>query len=184
MSKAVKKVPIMSEAAERFMATEGMVQWLNCVLLQAARIAAATQGQKAAMFDPSRRRAAVLAFHSECHFFAIAAYKVIEHRKWAADLGLFSEVDFTGLDGFSEQDIRDLRNMREHQVDYFRGLGVAKDRWVAETPEYRADASTYSLGKIGGRLDWAAFAKAVETIVPHALASPSPPLTSDIASAG
>jgi len=64
--------------------------------------------------------------------------------------------------------------MREHVVDYFKGEGLASDRWVVETPEYKADASTYNGTMIGGRLDWGKFAAAAERLLPKLLAQPIP----------
>jgi hypothetical protein len=92
---------------------------------------------------------AVLNFHTECHFFAVAAYKLNEYRKWILGCGLCTTVDFSEINAFSEQDIKDLRDMREHVVNYFRGEGFAPDRWVVETPEYKADGSRWSSGRSG-----------------------------------
>ena len=74
----------------------------------------------------------------------------------------------------SAQGIRDLRNMREHIVDYFWGAGNARDRWMVETPEYKADASSVVGTIIGGRLDWIAFGVAAERLLPQLLAEPIP----------
>jgi hypothetical protein len=120
------------------------------------------------------RREAVLASHTEDHFFAIAAYKLIEYRDWVLTFGLCASVDFSEIDQFSKQAIRDLRNMREHVVEYFQGAGRASDRWVVETPEYKADASSVVGTMIGGRLDWVKFAAAAERLLPILLEQPIP----------
>jgi hypothetical protein len=70
--------------------------------------------------------------------------------------------------------IRDLRNMREHIVDYFTGAGNARNRWVVETPEYKADASSVVGTMIGGRLDWIALGGAAERLLPQLLAERIP----------
>ena len=134
----------MTPDEERFMAFEGLVQWTQAVVTQSARVSAARERQSSLGMTsaPPQRRQATHAFHSECHFFAIAAHKLLEYREWVLTFGLCSSVDFSELAQFSAQDIRDLRNMREHVVDYFRGAGNAHDRWTVETPEYRADASS------------------------------------------
>jgi hypothetical protein len=44
--------------------------------------------------------------------------------------------------------------MREHVVDYFKGEGLEKDRWMIDTLEFSADASSVVGNMIGGRLDW------------------------------
>lgn len=67
----------------------------------------------------------MLNFYSQSHLFVIVAYKLIEYRKWASTFGLCATVDFSEIDAFSEEDVRDLRNMREHVVEYFQGRGHA-----------------------------------------------------------
>ena len=104
----------------------------------------------------------------------IAANKVFEHREWAVSFGLYANVDFSELDQFSESDIRDLRNMREHVIDYFQGRGRDKDRWQVETSEFKADASSVINTMIGGRLDWARFTAVAEKLLPVLLAEPIP----------
>jgi len=122
----------------------------------------------------TRSHQAVLAFHSECHFFAIAAHKLLEFREWVLTFGLCASVDFSEVDRFSEQDIRDLRDMREHVVDCFTGKGWVPDRWAVETPDFRADAPSVVETVIGGRLDWIAFGAAAERLLPQLLAEPVP----------
>jgi hypothetical protein len=100
--------------------------------------------------------------------------QVIEYRKWSSTFGPSATVDFSEIDAFSEQDIRDLRNMREHVVDYFQGHGLAAQRWFAETPDFKADASSVIGTMIGGRLDWIKFAAAAERLLPKLLAEPIP----------
>lgn len=64
--------------------------------------------------------------------------------------------------------------MREHVVDYFQGHGLAAQRWFAETPDFKADASSVIGTMIGGRLDWIKFAAAAERLLPKLLAEPIP----------
>lgn len=164
----------MSADQERFMAFEGLIQWTQAVITQSRRVSGARDQQREAIQNSVTRRQAVLAFHAECHFFVIAAYKLLEYRKWASTFGLCAAVDFGEIDGFSEQDVRDLRNMREHVVEYFQGGGRASDRWSVETPEFKADASSVVETMIGGRLDWIKFAAAAEKLLPKLLAEPIP----------
>jgi hypothetical protein len=155
------------------MAFEGLVQWTQAVVAQSARVSAADDHQMSvlgATRTPAQRRQAVLAFHSECHFFAVAAYKLLEFRDWVLTFGLCASVNFAEIDRFSEQDIRDLRDMREHVVDYFTGIGWFPDRWVAGD----SDASSRNGTVIGGRLDWVAFGAAAERLLPQLLAEPVP----------
>jgi hypothetical protein len=177
MAKSPKiKIPIMTPDEERFMAFEGLGQWTQAVVTQSARVSAA-QGRRSSFgmtSSPAPRRQAIHAFHSECHFFVVAAYKLLEFKDWVLTFGLCASVDFAEIDGFPAQDIRELRNMREHVVEYFRGAGNARDRWMVETPEYRADASSVIGTLIGGRLDWIAFGAAAERLLPQLLAEPIP----------
>src|SRR5258707_284533 len=97
------KMPIMPPAAERYMAFEGLVQWTEAVIVQAQRIkhALARYGDEEFMRDAVVRRRCILATHSECHFFAIAALKLLEYRKWSCSFGLCTGIDFRELDQFS-----------------------------------------------------------------------------------
>jgi hypothetical protein len=166
------KTPIMTPDQERFMAFEGLVQWTQAVVTQSARVSEARDRQSSLGLTstPLQRRQATHAFHTECHFFAIAAHKLLEYREWVRTFGLCATVDFGEIAQFSAQDIRDLRNMREHVLDYFTGAGNAHDRWTLETPEYRADASSVVGTMIGGRLDWVAFGSAAARLLRRRLA--------------
>ncbi|CAJ0892706.1 hypothetical protein AMST5_04242 [freshwater sediment metagenome] len=171
---AITQAPIMSPEAERFMAFEGLVQWVQAVVTQSERVSAASERLRSTPQNPLGHRAAIHEFHSECHYFAIAAHKVFEFRDWVLTFGPLGSVDFAELSQFVERDIRDLRNMREHVVDYFKGEGRSHSRWVFETPVYRADASSVVGTMIGGRLDWIAFGDAAKRLLPKLQAEPIP----------
>ena len=158
------------------MALEGLVQWAHDVVEQGRRLgdALAEQTTALASHDPAARRHSIHAVHAACHHFVIAAYKLLEHREWADGHGLCADIDFCEIDQFPKDGIRDLRNMREHQIHYFRGQGRSSTRWLIETPEYRTDASSLVGSMIGGRLDWINFAAAVERLVPVLRALPIP----------
>lgn len=158
------------------MAFEGLVQWTQAVVIQSARVSAAGEGQAAFGMagTAAQRRLGFHAFHAECHLFAVTAHQMLEFRDWVLTFGLCASVNFSEIEKFSAQDIRDLRNMREHVVDYFRGIGNAPNRWMIETPEYKADASSAVGSLIGGRLDWIAFGAAAERLLPQLLAEPVP----------
>jgi hypothetical protein len=171
-----KTVPIMSLAAERFMAFEGLLEWTSAVIIQAERIADAHKQHRDALkgHDQNLLHLANLQVHTECHFFATAAYNLVEHRKWVVGHGLCKNVDFSALDQFSEKDIRDLRDMRVHQIDYFKGRGRVRERWTKKTPNYKADASSLVGTLIGGRLDWVLFSQAARSLLPVLLKEPAP----------
>jgi hypothetical protein len=98
----------------------------------------------------------------------------LEFRRWVRKLGLCKTVEFKEVDKFNTRRTRDLRNMREHVVEYFQGGGYDKDRWRIETPEYKADASAMVGNMIGGRLDYKAFSAAAERLLPLLLAQQLP----------
>jgi hypothetical protein len=166
-----KQVPIMSEAEERYMAFEGLVQWTAAAISAGRRIA---EGPAACAADHQQRRLSAAQMRTEHHFFVIASHKVLEHRDWIQDLGLCGAVDFSVLDQFDVSHVRDLRNMREHVIDYFKGIGRDKDRWKVDTPEFIADASACVGTIIGGRLDWKLFTEACERLLPLLLSEPIP----------
>ena len=124
--------------------------------------------------SPEERQAALHAIHSEADFFVTAASRLLAYRKWVGALGLCKHVDFSEIDQFDTDNTRDLRNMREHVVDYFQGAGHDQDRWMIETPEYKADASSMINTMIGGRLDWKAFSEAAVRLRPQILKEPMP----------
>jgi hypothetical protein len=190
MAKSSKiKIPIMTPDEERFMAFEGLVQWTDAVVTQSARVSEAdARLSSSCALRPStpqrrleatkQRHQAIHAFHTECHFFAIAAYKLLEYRDWVRTFGLCASVDFGEVAQFSERDIRDLRDMREHVVGYFSGIGWFPEQWAAGD----SDPSSRNGTVIGGRLDWVAFGAAAERLLPQLLAEPIPYPTRELPS--
>jgi hypothetical protein len=169
-----KTAPIMSKDEECFMAFTGLIQWTQGVVFQSKRVIAASEQLAKCASNPEPLPEAIYASHSEEHYFVIAAYKVIEYRQWVRSLGLCNGADFSEIDSFSRQDLKDLRNMREHIVEYFQGKGNEKTRWYIETPEYRADASCTVGTMIGGRLDYVRFTGAAERLLSKLLKQPIP----------
>jgi hypothetical protein len=108
----------MTRDEEKFLSLDGLVQWTSAVITQADRLAQA----RISVCTPETFRLTAAALRTETDLFVAAAWKVFEFRKWVSALGLSLSVDFSEIDRFDTQDIRDLRNMREHVVDYFRGL--------------------------------------------------------------
>lgn len=170
-----KTVPIMSKDDERFMAFCGLVQWTRGVIHQSKRIVEATNMFH--LLDHNRdfdHVALADALHCEHHYFVVASNKLIEHRHWVQDLDLCKAIDFTEIDSFPKRDIKDLRNMREHIVDYFQGNGRDKTRWYVETPEYKSDASSCMGTNIGGRLDYVKFTEAATRLLQALINHPIP----------
>jgi hypothetical protein len=173
----------LSAEAERFMIFEGVVQWTQAVVIQSGLTSAAQAAQSLpeTVRNPPVRRLATLNFHAECHYFAVAADMFWEFRKRAEELGLFPTVDFSEIDGFPwRPDHRDVRNMRTHITEYFETEGTARKRsenarkrWVFETPDFGADASSVVGTLIGSRPDWIALGAAASGCFRDCSASPS-----------
>jgi hypothetical protein len=134
----------MTPEQEQFMAFQGLLQWTQAVITQSQRVSEAKERQSADICSGNST------------------------TRQQAILNFHSECHFFVID------IRDLRNMREHVVDYFQGHGLASQRWFAETPDFKADASSVIGTMIGGRLDWIKFAAAAERLLPKLLAEPIP----------
>jgi hypothetical protein len=154
---------------QKFLAYCGVLQWAQGVVEQASILMDADRRQKANNFGLPF----ILSFHAACDHYVSAAEKFLSYRDWAMELGLFAGVNFAVLDRFPRPAIRDLRNMREHAVEYYKGETRAQ-RWFVETPEFRADALARHENMIGGRLDFAAFTLAVESLLPQLRAEPYP----------
>jgi hypothetical protein len=171
-----QRQPIMAADFERYMAFEGLVQWTNAVITQAERLEAAYSQftNDEVCSDPIARRLLCLGTGADEHLFVVAAHKLIEHRKWVTEYGLCNNVDFSEIDSFSADDVKDLRNMREHIIAYFQGRGRDRSRWWANN----ADASGGGT-IIGGRLDWKLFADAARRLLTALLAEPVPYPQSD-----
>jgi hypothetical protein len=164
-------IPIMTPDQARFMAFEGLLKWTNAVVVQAARI---SEAQKhVSDLDLNTRRLAIGSFQAECDYLAIAANKLLEFKEWTVeDFGLCTAVDFSEIESFSRDDIRALRNKREHILEYFKGESTSG--WWVETADYKGDASGVAGALIGGRLDWRAFGAAAQRLLPKLLAEPIP----------
>src|SRR6185312_16125843 len=162
-------MPAPATDENKFLAYCGVLQWAQGVVEQAALLADADRRQKANDYGLPF----VLSFHAACDHYVSAAEKFLCYRDWAVELGMFATVDFACLDRFPRQAIRDLRNMREHAVDYYRSE-TRTQRWFMETPEFRADALSRHDNMIGSRLDFVAFTLAVESLLPSLRAEPYP----------
>src|SRR5262249_32747355 len=100
----------------------GLVQWTSAVITQAERLANAT----ISISTPEALQLTTAALWTETDLFIAATWKVLEFRKWVSALGLRPSIDFSEIDKFDTQATRDLRNMREHVVDYFQGVVTTK----------------------------------------------------------
>jgi hypothetical protein len=128
----------LDDPLERYLAFEGLIQWTHAVIAQSERLSSAKE-ELGKQRGPNRivdHRLAVSDYHTQCHYFAIAAYKLLEFRDWAKSLKLFPRANFSEISEFPRKHITDLRDMREHAIAYFKGKGDKQKRWVIETPDY------------------------------------------------
>ena len=92
----------------------------------------------------------------EEHLFAVSVSKAID---WLKEVRKFRKDLVVDIDSFLQElpEAKDLRNMREHDIDYFKGKGKAQDRFVKNMPDATIDGSaSYSDNNgyfIGGRLN-------------------------------
>jgi hypothetical protein len=149
------------------LAFEGLLGWTAAVETQSQRVTAAQVNLLAAMDRRSaarkpqemsklmsQYRLAFSSFETERQLFCNAAHKLLEHRIWVKQLGFIDEALFDDLDKFTD-DIKVMRDMNEHAIEYFKGKGKRPQDWIYVEPgQLQADASSTFGTKIGGRLDW------------------------------
>jgi hypothetical protein len=103
------------------------------------------------------------------HFFVTSVSKAID---WLKEVKKFKPELLSDIDMFihSLPEVKDLRNMREHDVDYFKGKGIAQDRFIKTLTDTSVDASaSFSDDNgylIGGRLNVQQAMKAAEKLYP------------------
>jgi len=105
----------------------------------------------------------------EEHFFVTSVSKATdwlkEVKKFRKDLS--SDID-KFFQGFPEA--KDLRNMREHDVEYFRGEGRTQDRFVKNLSNVTIDGSaSFSDNNrylVGGRMNVQQAIKAAQSLYP------------------
>ncbi len=174
MAKKTARIPIMSDDDEKFMAFSGLVQWTQGVIEQSRNLSFA---DKKSVDYRLNSNFIALMYSRLCqeHYFVISANKLIEHRAWIEKFGPCGNVDFSEIDSFPSKVVKDLRDMREHAIDYFKGEGREKNRWVVENPPiYSADASSRIGNLLGGRLDYVKFSEAAERLLSQLLREPIP----------
>ena len=116
----------------------------------------------------------VMTLKSSCHYFAVAAFKLQEHLEWAIATDAFANSDLAVLLAFDKQDIKDVRDMREHGIEYLKGRGRFPERFFKQGEHGRSSAHSLTGNLIGGRLDYVAFGKASSTLYETLRASDVP----------
>jgi hypothetical protein len=158
----------MTLDSQKFMALFGIKMWANATIEQIKRMETARQSHTS--LDAEEREKSILAFNSERHLFLIAANKISEYIEWAINLGSVNKGTFPKLERLHEE-IKILRDMNEHVVEYFLGSGNKKNQWLHIDEGSIADASSTVGTKIGGRLDWNEVADAAREVLANV---PSP----------
>ena len=146
------------------MALEGLHAWADGILAQVGRIDTARNSMRTDIANYEARLAAQRAFYRGRHFFLIAAYKLIEYADWASDSGVVDKDNFSEIFSF-RNDIKQMRDLNEHVVEYFLGRGRKPSDWLHVDEQSITDASSTINSKIGGRLDWNDVANAARRLI-------------------
>jgi len=136
-------------------------QWLDAVLMQGQRCVTAVNALRGAGCIEQSRHASNM-MRIEEHFFVIALGKAME---WLAELAKQRDEFRPAIEAYLAQmpHARDVRNMREHDIAYFKGTGNRQPYFVHEHTDSDGQvlaladgSSTAVFGEqylIGGRLD-------------------------------
>lgn len=151
----------MEIESQKFMALEGVHAWARAVLVQVDRIETALRNMHPPVVD---RLEPARVFQVERHLFLIAAHKLTEYADWVCKLDFLDPSTFSEL-FLLKEDIRTLRDMNEHVVDYFLGRGRKPDEWLHVTDGAIADASSTINSLIGNRLDWHRVAAVARSLI-------------------
>lgn len=138
----------MNIEEQKFMALEGLHTWGNGVIEQAARLNDLQSRLASPNFVEVRR-----SFQRERQFFLTASRQLLAHVHWAERLSFLDNKNFSEFKSFGN-DIKSLRDLNEHVIEYFEGAGQRRENWMSENDLGRADASSTVDQRIGGRLDW------------------------------
>jgi hypothetical protein len=99
------------------------------------------------------------------HDMLSAAQQFFLSRNWALKRKLVEEDIFRDIDQF-RNDVAILRNMHQHQIEYFKGEGQKPEHWEFRGDAWSADASSTVDGLWGGRLDPKMLCEAAEKLLP------------------
>ncbi|WP_423414526.1 hypothetical protein RLW55_14190 [Hyphomicrobium sp. B1] len=145
----------MNLEEQKYMALEGIHTWAHATVRHAAELSKFQRSFAAGNFIGVRRD-----FESERHIFLIVAHRLMSYINWATDLNFIDTQIFNEVKRF-ELDIKTMRDLNEHVIEYFRGGGRRPQLWSTEN----ADASSTMGTRIGDRLDWLEVKDAVETLI-------------------
>lgn len=146
---------------QKFMALEGIHTWARATIEHGDRLSELRMNILGENRNNVRRT-----FESERHSFLIAAHRLISFINWALELNFLDAQVFAEIKRF-EPDIKTMRDLNEHVIEYFKGSGKRPQLWSTPT----ADASSTVGTKIGDCLDWtevtASAARLIEGLPPH-----------------
>jgi hypothetical protein len=151
--------------------------WLRGIMHQGRRLLENQQRMQSAMqaitADTFLRHQDFLVYNDlrivEEHFFVNSVSKAID---WLKEVKKFRKDLSLEINGFLHEfpEAKDLRNMREHDVDYFKGEGKVQNRFIKKLPDATVDGSASfsdSMGYlIGGRLNVQQAIKAAQKLYP------------------
>ena len=156
----------LSDGELNALAKNGIIEWGEAVIRQAGEITAAFNQKMAGS------QLGIIRLHIAEHFFAIAAHRLFQFVDFARERGFIGSEDFMEMEGF-RRDAKEIRDMREHVIEYWQGGGRLQDRFTYIDPDAMeawgrelatlASQSTFVGGvyKLGGRLDVHALARVV-----------------------
>jgi hypothetical protein len=148
---------------QKFMALEGLHTWAGGVIERATHLND-LQSRFAGADVRSNLTTVRRSFQRERYFFLTAANQLCAHINWANRLNFLEPDIFTELGAF-QADIKALRDLNEHVIEYFEGGGQKPQEWWRETDRGKADASATVGQRIGDRLDWNELADAARRLV-------------------
>ncbi|RVD50986.1 MAG: hypothetical protein EOS30_03625 [Mesorhizobium sp.] len=140
---------------QRFMALEGTRTWASGTVHFAAecdRFLVDLSG------SPENLQTSRRTFEVNRHCFLIAAFKLLEHAEWAVQVGAL-DADLTAELNIHAKNIKRLRDLNEHKLEYFTGGGRRPAIWNHEEDGGIADASSTIDTRIGNLLDWRVIAR-------------------------
>jgi hypothetical protein len=165
----------MSEEGQKFMSLSGLRMWARAIVTGADRMGSALAGLRSSHADHDAEY--MLIFNAERHLFAVSAYKLIEHVAWAKTLSFLDHSVFAQIEALAGP-IKQLRDLNEHALEYFRGPGLRPQEWTHSDADGSADASSTMGTLLGGRLDYkqlAQLARELRDRLPKAYWPPEPP---------
>lgn len=161
------------ELNQRFMAFEGLLAWAKGIVRQADRVSRAQDRTKETIkqfprepgiYNAETIRDAGHDFKVERHLFCVAASQFFDHRRWLGRLGGFDEGVLTAIDLF-EPDVRAMRNLNEHAIEYFEGRGQRPKDWMFNSDDFNSDPTGTINTLIGGRVDWVKLNEAAQRLL-------------------